>query len=86
LYIIQQYKVRVKTERPQKSAEHKQSDSLLIRLRATEKEGFQLCADLAGISLSSWVRERLRFAAIRDLETAGRSIPFVEDIPLGDSK
>jgi hypothetical protein len=54
-----------------------------IRVSKAEKGSFQLAADLAGISLSSWVRERLRLAAIRDLESAGRKIPFVEEIPLG---
>jgi uncharacterized protein (DUF1778 family) len=51
-----------------------------IRLTDAEKEGLQNAADLAGISLSSWVRERLRLAAIRELESAGRKIPFVEPI------
>jgi hypothetical protein len=54
------------------------SQVLQIRLTDAEKQGFQEAADLAGIALSSWVRERLRLAAIRDLESAGRKIPFVE--------
>lgn len=58
--------------------------SFVIQIRVTEpeKEGFTQSADLAGISLSSWVRERLRLAAIRELESAGRQIPFVANIPL----
>lgn len=55
---------------------------LQIRLTDAEKQGFQAAADLAGIPLSSWVRERLRLAAIRDLEGAGQMIPFVEPIHL----
>jgi hypothetical protein len=51
---------------------------LQIRLTDPEKLGFQAAADLAGIPLSSWVRERLRLAAIRDLESAGQKIPFVQ--------
>lgn len=58
---------------------------LQIRLTETEKRGFQAAAALAGIPLSSWVRERLRLAAIRDLESAGQKIPFVEPIPLRSS-
>jgi len=58
---------------------------LQIRLTSEEKQGFQASADLAGIALSSWVRERLRLAAIRDLESAGQKIPFIPPIPLGDS-
>jgi uncharacterized protein (DUF1778 family) len=57
--------------------------TIQIRLTEAEKRGFQAAADLAGIPLSSWVRERLRFAAIRDLESAGAQIPFVEPIRLG---
>jgi hypothetical protein len=55
---------------------------LQIRLSDAEKRGFQTAASLAGISLSSWVRERLRLAAIRDLESAGQKVPFVEPVPL----
>ncbi len=55
---------------------------LQIRLTESEKRGFQTAADLAGIPLSSWVRERLRLAAIRDLESAGLKVPFVEPIHL----
>lgn len=53
-----------------------------IRVTDAEKRGFQAAADLAGIPLSSWVRERLRLAAIRDLESAGHKIPFIEPIHL----
>ena len=56
---------------------------LQIRLTDEEKQGFSAAADLAGIPLSSWVRERLRLAAIRDLESAGHKIPFVKPIHLG---
>lgn len=55
---------------------------LQLRVSDSEKQGFQTAADLAGIPLSAWVRERLRLAAIRDLESAGRQIPFIEPIPL----
>lgn len=55
---------------------------LQIRLTEEEKRGFQDAAALAGIPLSSWVRERLRLAAIRDLEGAGQQIPFIPARPL----
>lgn len=55
---------------------------LQIRLTEDEKQGFQDAAALAGIPLSSWVRERLRLAAIRDLEGAGQQIPFIPPRPL----
>jgi hypothetical protein len=56
---------------------------LQIRLTELEKQGFQAAAELAGIPLSSWVRERLRLAAIRDLESAGQPIPFVRPVRIG---
>jgi len=71
--------------RPKKASSEKQAVTLIMRVRTSEKEAFQQCADLAGISLSSWFRERLRLAAIRELESAGRRIPFVQEIPLGGS-
>ncbi len=58
--------------------------TIQIRLTEPEKQGFQAAADLSGIPLSSWVRERLRLAAIRDLESAGQKIPFIEPIHLRD--
>jgi hypothetical protein len=61
------------------------SEVLQIRISDAEKEGFELAAALAGISLSSWVRERLRLTAIRELEGAGRRVPFVPEIPMGGS-
>ena len=48
-----------------------------IRLSETEKEGFETAADQAGMSLSAWMRERLRRAAIRELEEASKPIPFI---------
>lgn len=61
-------------------------DQLLqLRVDEDEKQAFQTAADLAGIALSSWVRERLRLAAIRDLESAGQKIPFIERLSSGAS-
>ena len=57
--------------------------SIQIRLSVAEKLGFEQAAALAGIPLSSWVRERLRLTAIRELEGAGQHIPFIPEIPFG---
>jgi len=53
----------------------------VLQIRLADE--FQQAAELAGIPLSSWVRERLRLAAIRDLESAGQKIPFVSPVHLG---
>lgn len=76
--------LKMKIGRPKKSPEERQTDTMIMRVRPSERLAFQMCADLAGISLSSWFRERLRLAAIRELESAGRPVPFVDEIPLGN--
>ena len=53
------------------------TDTLKLRLSAEEKEAFQDAAKLSGIALSAWMRERLRRAATRELEDAGREIAFL---------
>ena len=59
---------------------------LQIRITQGEKSGFELAARLSGIPLASWARERLRLACIRDLESAGQKVPFVESIRIGDAQ
>jgi hypothetical protein len=55
---------------------------LQIRLSEDEKLSFDMASELAGIPLSSWVRERLRLACIRDLESAGQKVPFIKPIQI----
>lgn len=54
-----------------------------LRLTADEATAFKTAARISGLSLSAWVRERIRQSAIRELENAGRRVAFVEEIPLG---
>ena len=56
------------------------TDELKLRLSPAEKKAFQDAAGVAGISVSAWMRERLRTAARHDLEDAGLQIPFIEDL------
>lgn len=53
--------------------------TIQIRLQPSEKEAFEKAAELAGIALSAWVRERLRRAARQDLTGAGVQVPFLQD-------
>lgn len=55
------------------------SDRLEMRMTATEKLAFQEAAALSGVALSSWVRERLRSAARRELTEAGLKVPFLQE-------
>lgn len=67
---------------PMKPTEQSKTEILQIRLTPSEKDGISQAAALAGISVSSWVRERVRLAAIRDLESAGLRVPFVDELRL----
>jgi uncharacterized protein (DUF1778 family) len=51
---------------------------LELRLTPAEKKGFQDAAALAGIELSSWARERLRRAAVKELKEASIQVAFLE--------
>jgi hypothetical protein len=55
---------------------------LLIRLTEDEKTAFDDSAEISGISLSAWVRQQLRLAAIQELGRVGRKATFVKPIPL----
>jgi hypothetical protein len=80
--IFWQYNLRMSTNstrrgRPRKNSDETKSESVLLRMEEREKEGFAAAAKVAGAPLSVWMRERLRRAAIRELEEAGKRIPFL---------
>lgn len=52
---------------------------IIVRLLNSEREAFREAADLAGIPLSAWVRNRLRQSAIKELEALARPIAFLSD-------
>lgn len=64
--------------RPPLGSDKTKSEYLDIRLEPAEKEGFKAAADLAGVPLATWVRERLRRSARRELEEANLPIPFLQ--------
>jgi hypothetical protein len=66
-----------KRGRPPKDVNRLRDKPMLVKLEATEKEAFKDAADLAGVPLSTWVRERLRQIAVRELEKAARPIAFL---------
>jgi hypothetical protein len=77
---------RRKRGRPFKPEGEKQSQSLLVMVQAPEKTAFKDAAVLAGASLSTWVRQRLRTAAISELEGAGKPIAFQAEPRHGGGK
>lgn len=56
--------------------------SIVIRVSSLEKEGFERAAEIAGIGLSAWARQRLRTAAIKELQNIGEQIVFLHPIRL----
>lgn len=49
-------------------------------MSADEKDTFELASLSAGVSLFSWVRERLRAAAVSELQAVGLKVPFFETL------
>jgi hypothetical protein len=66
-----------KPGRPPKRADQLKTDSLLVRLEPDEKKAFRDAAEIAGVDLSTWARERLRRSAVGELEQARRPIAFL---------
>jgi predicted HicB family RNase H-like nuclease len=64
--------------RPPKRASQVKRHYLQVRVNPAEKAAFDAAADLAGLALSAWVRERLRVAARTELLASGLPIPFLE--------
>jgi hypothetical protein len=64
--------------RPPKDPGELRNEDLLVKLKADEKEAFKDAADLAGVSLSTWVRERLRRVAVRELQEAAHPVAFLK--------
>jgi hypothetical protein len=66
-----------KRGRPPGSTGKAKNDLLQLRVDELEKEAFQRAADLAGIGISAWARERLRQVCKRELESNGEKAPFL---------
>lgn len=59
---------------------NKHSESLALRMEPAEKQAFKDAAELAGVPLSVWMRERLRRVAVRELQEAARPIAFLPPV------
>jgi hypothetical protein len=65
-----------------RAGDERSTSGLFLRVRASEKLAFERSAQIAGISVAAWIRERLRLAAARELEAVGQKIPFAKDLTL----
>lgn len=63
--------------RPRKGSDKAKGIMLQVRLDHLEKQAFAMSAHLSGLELSAWVRERLRWAATRELQEAMKEVPFL---------
>lgn len=73
-------KSKSKRGRPTKSPNELRTEDLLVKLQTDEKAAFKDAAQLAGVPLSVWVRERLRRVAVRELEEAAHPIAFLKHL------
>lgn len=55
------------------------NETLRFRVSEQEKEAFQLAAEISGVALSAWIRERLRRSVCRELIEAGKKVPFLQE-------
>lgn len=60
----------------------KKEHRIEIRVSPEEKQGFEKAAEIAGIGVSAWARQKLRAAAIKELQEMGEKIVFLTPIPL----
>jgi len=71
-------KNKKKTGRPKTPPAKVKGRYLQVRVADSEKKCFDTAADLAGLPLSSWVRNRLRSLATKELKEYGKTADFLE--------
>ena len=65
-------------KQPRKIADGRKEDYMELRLDAAEKEAFVQAAKGSGMSLSGWVRDRLRRASRKELEDMEMPVAFLD--------
>jgi len=64
--------------RPPKQKGSGKTRYLQVRVTDPEKAAFDAAAELAGLDMSAWVRERLRAVARTELEGYGKAVSFIK--------
>jgi hypothetical protein len=67
-----------KRGRPKQPADSVKGEYMELRLDVAEKEAFVRAAEVAGMSLSAWVRDRLRRSSRKELEDMDMPVAFLE--------
>jgi hypothetical protein len=70
-------KQQTRRGRPPGSTGKARGAVLQFRVSDQENAGFGQAAELAGLTVSAWARERLRQMCRRELEEHGRIVPFL---------
>jgi uncharacterized protein (DUF1778 family) len=70
--------MKAKPGRPRKPTFATKGESIEIRVSEAEKIAFREAAEIAGIGMTTWMRERLRRIAAKELEDAGYIAAFLE--------
>lgn len=52
--------------------------NLQVRMPVSERDSYKAAAEVSGLSVSSWVRDRLRKASRQELQSAGIKVPFLD--------
>ena len=75
--IVHTIGVMRRTRKQARQPQVTKDDHLEIRVASAEKQAFQEAAQISGLSLSAWLRERLRMVARKELEAYGRKVAFL---------
>jgi hypothetical protein len=65
--------------RPKSESINKKGVRLDLRVSELERQGFKEAADISGIPLSAWIRQRLRWASTKELKDMGKDVPFLRE-------
>lgn len=67
-----------KKSKSRKPADQRHDQRVLLNLTKAELKAFDAAAAFAGVSRSSWIRQRCRDAARSELEAADQPVPFLK--------
>jgi hypothetical protein len=62
----------------------KREFQLLLRLSEEEKRAFSESAEVAGVTVSAWMRQQLRRSAAQELARVGKKAPFLKPVTIGE--
>jgi len=64
---------------PKQQRQQLREEYMEVRVTAAEKQAFKDAAELSGLPLSAWLRDRMRRIARQELQESGRKVAFLEE-------